>query len=118
MNPIRRLLNAFGYSWKGLESAFRSEWAFRVEVWIFPPMLVLALILPVTTAERALLAISLFAVLMAELVNTAIETVIERISPERHPLSGKAKDIGSAVVLLALIQALSIWALILGPLIV
>lgn len=113
MTPLRRLIRAFGYSLQGLKAAFETEWAFRVEVFVAPPMAVLALLLPVPLAEKALLLSSLFLVLMAELVNTAIETVIERIAPDRHPLSGKAKDIGSAVVLLALINAGLIWGLVL-----
>jgi len=116
MNPIRKLKNALGYSLQGLESAFRSEWAFRVEVVLFGPMAALALWLPVSPAEKAALLITLFAVLMAELANTAVETVIERISPEIHPLSGKAKDVASAVVLVALVQAVAVWAVILLPL--
>jgi diacylglycerol kinase (ATP) len=70
----------------------------------------------VTTAERALLILSSMMVLGAELVNTAIESTINRIGPEIHPLSKKAKDIGSAVVLVALFQALLVWAVILWPL--
>lgn len=79
--------------------------------------LVVAVWVPVTTAERALLILSSLMVLGAELVNTAIESIINRIGPEIHPLSKKAKDIGSAVVLFALLQALLVWGIVLWPIV-
>lgn len=113
MNAIHRLIRAFGYSWQGLRAAFETEWAFRAEIYVTPPMVLIALLLPVSLAEKALLISTLFLVLLAELANTAIEAVINRISEEQHPLSGKAKDIGSALVLIALLNAGAVWLLIL-----
>jgi diacylglycerol kinase (ATP) len=71
----------------------------------------------VTTAERALLVLSSLMILGAELVNTAIESTINRIGPDIHPLSKKAKDVGSAVVLIALFQALVVWGIVVWPLV-
>jgi len=76
-------------------------------------MAIIALLLPVSLAEKALLLTTLALVLLAELANTAIEAVVNRISDERHELSGKAKDIGSAMVLVALVNAGIVWLLIL-----
>jgi diacylglycerol kinase (ATP) len=73
--------------------------------------------LPVTTAERALLVLSSMMILGAELVNTAIESTINRIGPDIHPLSKKAKDVGSAVVLIALFQAPVVWGIVVWPLV-
>jgi diacylglycerol kinase (ATP) len=113
---LSRLYRALGYSLHGLRAAWISEAAFRLEVILIIMALVVAAWVPVTTAERALLILSSMMVLGAELVNTAIESTINRIGPEIHPLSKKAKDIGSTVVLVALLQALLVWAVILWPL--
>jgi diacylglycerol kinase (ATP) len=109
----QRLLRALGFSWEGLKAAWRSEWAFRVDVLVFLVAAPLGLWLGQNGIERAVLIGSLFLVLIAELVNTAVEAVVDRIGPDRHPLSQKAKDVGSAVVLLALVNAGVIWLLIL-----
>jgi diacylglycerol kinase (ATP) len=114
---VMRLLRAFGYSVQGLRAVWATEAAFRLEVFVAMPMAALALWLPVTAGERAVLLLTLFIVLLAELINSAIEVLVERISPDLHPLSGKAKDIGSAAVLLALLAAGVVWALILWPMI-
>ncbi|HET8759740.1 MAG TPA: diacylglycerol kinase [Nitrospiria bacterium] len=111
----QRLLRALGFSWEGLKAAWRSEWAFRADVAVFLVAAPLGLWAGRTGVERALLIGSLFLVLIAELVNTAIEAVVDRIGPDRHALSKKAKDVGSAVVLLALFNAGVIWAVILLP---
>jgi len=110
----QRLFRALGFSWAGLKAAWASEWAFRVDVVVFLVAAPLGLWLGSNGLERALLIGSLFLVLIAELVNTAIEAVVDRIGPDRHALSQKAKDVGSAVVLLALFNAGVIWALILS----
>ncbi|MFZ5862889.1 MAG: diacylglycerol kinase [Nitrospirota bacterium] len=109
----RRLLRALRFSWAGLAAAWRSEWAFRVDVIVFLVGAPAALWLGHTGLERAALIASLFLVLIAELVNTAIEAVVDRIGPDRHALSKKAKDVGSAVVFLALLNAGVVWVLIL-----
>jgi diacylglycerol kinase (ATP) len=111
----QRLLRALGFSWAGLKAAWRSEWAFRVDVVVFLGGAPLALWVGQSGIERAALIGSLFLVLIAELVNTAVEAVVDRVGPDRHPLSKKAKDVGSALVLLALFNAGAIWALILFP---
>ncbi len=113
LNPITRLLRNTGYSWQGLKAVWQTEWAFRAEVVVAAPMAIIALLLPVSLPEKALLLSALLLVLLAELANTAIEVVINRISEERHPLSGKAKDIGSAMVFIALVNAGLIWLFIL-----
>jgi len=95
-------------------AAWRDEWAFRVEVVTFVLLAPLAVWLGRTGAERGLLIGSLFLVLIAELVNSGIEATIDRIGPDHHPLSKKAKDVGSAAVLIALANAAAIWALVLG----
>lgn len=108
-----RIVKAFGYSLAGLRATYATEAAFRQELWLCAIATPIACWLDVAPIERILMIGSLFLVLIAELLNTAIETIIERISPDIHPLSKKAKDIGSAVVLLSLLGAGSIWAVIL-----
>lgn len=110
---VTRLIKAFGYSLDGLTAAWRNEWAFRVEVVVFALMLPIGAWLGRTGVERALLLGSLFLVLVAELVNSAIEAVVDRIGPERHDLSKRAKDLGSAAVLVSLANAAAIWGVIL-----
>ncbi|MDR0449557.1 MAG: diacylglycerol kinase [Rickettsiales bacterium] len=110
---MNRILKAFRYSFEGLASAARSEPAFRQELAVFAVAFPVALLLPFGLATKALLVSSLFLVLIAELANTAIEAVVDRISEERHPLSKKAKDIGSALVLLAILNAAAVWSFVL-----
>ena len=98
----RRLINATGYSWAGLKAAWRNEEAFRQEG------LLCAVLTPL-----ALLIGSLLLIVIVELLNTGIEAAIDRIGPERHELSGRAKDIGSAAVFMALLNAGVVWLLIL-----
>lgn len=110
---ITRIINATRYSLEGLVSTFRSEAAFRQELVLVCIGVPIALLLNVTNVERALLIGSLFLVLIVELLNTAIESAINRISQEIHPLSKRAKDIGSAAVFLALLNAATMWGIIL-----
>jgi len=110
---IKRLVKAFGYSWQGLCFAWRNEIAFQQESWALLVMLPLALWLPETRLESAILIISVLVVLITELVNTAIEAAIDRHGDERHHLSAVAKDVASAAVLIALIQCALVWALVL-----
>ena len=114
---LSRLCRALGYSLHGLRATWTTEPAFRLEIIFMIIALVVAVWVPVTTAERALLILSSLMVLGAELVNTAIESIINRIGPEIHPLSKKAKDVGSAVVLVALLQALLVWGIVLWPIV-
>jgi diacylglycerol kinase (ATP) len=109
---IRRIINAFGYSFLGLKAAFKHESAFRQEVTAFVIMFPLSFWVGQTAIERALLIGTLFLVLIAELANSAIEAIVDRVSHEHHELSGRSKDIGSATVLLSIINATIIWGLI------
>ncbi len=109
---LQRLLRALGFSWAGLKAAWATEWAFRVDVVVFLAAAPLGLWLGANGLERAVLIGSLFLVLIAELVNTAIEAAVDRIGPDRHALSQKAKDVGSAVVLVSLAHAGVVWLLI------
>ena len=109
----RRLLNAAGYSWAGLKAAWRNEEAFRQEGLLCASLVPVALWLGDNAVERALLIGSLLLVMMVELLNSAIEAAIDRIGPERHELSGRAKDIGSSAVMLSLVWAAVTWTYIL-----
>ncbi len=110
---IRRLIKAAGYSFKGLAAAFCHETAFRQEVALSLILIPLALWLGENGVEQALLIMSWLLVLMFELVNSGIEAVVDRIGTEHHELSGRAKDVGSAAVLIALVNAAVVWFLVL-----
>ena len=109
---IRRLMKATGYSLAGLASAWRSEEAFRIEAILALLMLPLAIWLGQSAIERSLLIGSVLLVLVVELLNTAIEYTVDRIGTDRHHLSGGAKDLASAAVLLSLITTTVIWCLV------
>ena len=110
---MRRLLLAFVNSWKGFRGAFRFEAAFRQEVALAVVLLPLGAYLGKTAVEKALLISSVLFVLVVELLNTGIETVVDRIGLERHELSGLAKDVGSTAVLLSFAVLLVIWGFLL-----
>ena len=110
-----RVLKALGYSLSGLRGAWQREAAFRQEVIAAVVLVPLSLFARVTWLEHALLVASVLLVFVVELVNSSIEAIVDRISMERHPLSGHAKDAGSAAVLLACIIAAVVWAAILVP---
>jgi diacylglycerol kinase (ATP) len=110
---IRRLINAARWSIKGFRSTFRNEEAFRQELLLLPILAPLGYWLGQTGVERALLIGSLFIVLIVELLNSAVESVVDRIGPEQHKLSGRAKDQGSAAVFLALLLVALTWVLVL-----
>ena len=110
---IPRILNAFKYSYNGFISAFKSEEALRQDIFIFVIFTIIALFLPICFFKQAILISSLLFIIFAELTNTAIEVVIDRISEEYHELSKKAKDIGSCLVLLSFINAILIWGSVL-----
>lgn len=109
----KRIINAVGYSWDGFTAAYKSEPAFRQDLLIFVVGLFVAMQFNVSKIETIMLVCSLFFIFIMELVNTAIEVVVDRISKERHPLSKKAKDIGSLLVFLAIINSIIIWCAIL-----
>ncbi len=110
---IVRLVKAAGFSCKGLQYAFKNEEAFRLELAACILLVPLAYWLDVTTLERLAMIACLFLVLLMELINSAIEAVVDRVSLEKHVLSGAAKDIGSATVMLALFLCLFVWGSIL-----
>jgi diacylglycerol kinase (ATP) len=103
---------ALGWSVKGLAAGWQ-ETAFRQEIALLCILGPTALFLGQNGAERAMLLGSLLIVLLVELLNSAVEAAIDRISPERHPLSGRAKDLASAAVFIALLNAAAVWFLIL-----
>lgn len=110
---VRRLLNAFAYSYDGLCAAYRHEDAFRQEVWLAVLLIPLACFLSSSGIGKALMIASVLLVIIVELVNSAIEATVDRISLENHILAKRAKDIGSAAVLMSLLNALLVWGLVL-----
>lgn len=112
---LRRLLNAFGYSLQGFRAAWQNEAAFREEAMLTIVLTPVALLLPVTGLEKLLLILSLLLLVLVELLNSAIEAVVDRIGPEIHPLSGRAKDLGSAAVLIACLILGLTWLFIAVP---
>ncbi len=105
-----RLVSAAKFSTAGFKSAYASEAAFRQEVWLALVLIPLGIWLGDTTLEKALLVASILFLMIVELLNTAVEAVVDRIGDEYHPLSGKAKDVCSAAVLLAILVVIIIWA--------
>ncbi len=112
---LLRAWRALGYSLRGLRAALRHESAFRQELALGLALVPLGLWLGANGVEKALLAGSWLLVLLVELLNSAIEAVVDRVGAERHELSGRAKDMGSAAVLLAILLAVLVWGLILVP---
>jgi diacylglycerol kinase (ATP) len=111
-----RVVQAFGYSMDGLAGAWRTEGAFRQEVLVAAILVPLSIFLQVTLVEHVMLVGSILTVLIVELLNSSMEAAIDRISLDRHPLSKKAKDTGSAAVLLAIVLAMLVWGAIVVPL--
>lgn len=113
LSGMRRLVLAFVNSWKGFKGAFRFEAAFRQEVALAVVLLPLGVWLGTTGVEKALLVSSVLLVLIVELLNTGIETVVDRVGLERHELSGLAKDVGSTAVLLSFAVLGVVWGFVL-----
>ena len=113
----RRIAGALRYSLAGLRSAWKHEHAFRQELCVVLPATVAALLLPVAALEKLLLVATMVLVLVVELLNSAIEAVVDRVSLERHPLSKNAKDFGSAAVMLAVLLSAAAWAVVLWGLV-
>ncbi len=109
---IGRILRATKFSAQGLASAWKNEAAFRQELLLVVVLLPVAVWLGQTALERAVLIGSLMFVLVVELVNSAIEAAIDRHGDELHELSGRAKDMGSAAVLVSLLLVAVVWGLI------
>lgn len=112
---IRRIANAFLYSFSGLSLAFRHEAAFRQEVLLAAVLVPVACVLDVAATDRVLLIASVLLVLIVELLNSGVESAIDRIGPERHPLSKRAKDLGSAAVFVSFVLLGVTWLLLAGP---
>lgn len=112
-NGLEHVIKAFGFSMKGLKAAFKYEEAFRLELMALVVMVPLAFWVGQNPLEYALLLGSLMLVLIIELVNSALEAVVDRVGVEHHVLSGRAKDIGSAAVFMALMNNTMIWGFLL-----
>jgi len=112
---LRRLVNALFYSLSGLQLAYRHESAFRQEIVLAATLIPIACIVPVAPVERVLLIGTVLLVLIVELLNSSVEAAIDRIGFDTHRLSKRAKDLGSAAVLLALLLLGLTWLLIAVP---
>jgi diacylglycerol kinase (ATP) len=110
---FKRLLNAFGYSFSGLQAAFRHEDAFRQEMLLAIVLVPLAFLLEHDMIGRAIMVSSVLLVLVVELINSAIEATVDRISLDDHRLAKRAKDMGSASVLVCLLNLVVVWSLVL-----
>ncbi len=110
---LRRVWNALNYSLAGLRAAYACEDAFRQEVLLSLLLIPASFFLPVTWIGRALMIASVLLVLIVELINSAIEAAVDRVSLDRHHLSKRAKDVGSAAVLLALVNVAFVWGCVL-----
>ncbi|WP_409440195.1 diacylglycerol kinase [Psychromonas sp. GE-S-Ul-11] len=106
---LKRICLALGYSTNGLKSAYKHEAAFRQEIWLTCILIPTAFFIDVTQVERILLILPIILMLMFEMVNSAIEAVVDRIGSEFHELAGRAKDMGSAAVLVSVILTAYIW---------
>ena len=112
---LTRLFNALSYSRDGLRSAWKNEAAFREETFLAIIAIPLALFLGETGVDRALLIGSILLILIVEILNSGLEAIVDKASPEKHELAKQAKDMGSAAVLLSLVNAAVIWACVLWP---
>lgn len=108
-HPVKHFFNALRWSLKGIRSALKTEVAFQQEVVGAIILIPVAIFLPLTVGYRLMLIGCILLVLIVELINSAIEAVVDLVSPEYHELAGKAKDCGSAAVFLSLISAGIIW---------
>ena len=110
---LSRIVNAFRFSMQGLKACYHSETAFRQEVWLALVLIPLACWLRDSAIDRVLLITPVFIVLIVELLNSAIESIVDRVGNDFHVLSGAAKDMGSAAVWLSLLLLIVTWLLIL-----
>lgn len=113
MFVIKKLWRATLYSLAGLKAAYKYQWPFRAEILVLMVALPLSFLVGITALQRILLIGAVLLVMVVELLNSAIETVVDRISMEKNELSGRAKDIGSAAVFVAVINAAIVWLFIL-----
>jgi diacylglycerol kinase (ATP) len=115
---MRRILSAIVFSFAGLRHAAVHETAVRQELIALAILVPVSAVLPVSDLEHLLLVLPLMLLLAVELLNSAIERTVDRISPERHPLAAQAKDMGSAAVFVTVLMAGLSWTVIAGPVIV
>ena len=111
---LRRLWNAFGYSVAGVVAAFQLEAAFRQELIAFAVLAPVAVLLPFDPVGTAIVIASMFGVLVVELLNSALEWVVDYVSLEKHPFAKRAKDMASAAVFLSLLNCGAMWALVIA----
>ena len=110
---LKRLYLAMIYSWQGLSAAYRHEEAFRQEVWLSIILLPAGFLLGQSGVEKALLMGSVLLLLLVEVLNSGLEAVVDRFGKDLHELSGRAKDMGSAAVFLAIVNLVVTWSLVL-----
>lgn len=110
---IARILRATKFSWQGIVAAYRNEAAFREEIWLCAVMIPLGLYLGDGGVEKALLVASVLLLPLVEILNSALEAVVDRVGGEQHELSGRAKDMGSAAVGFAIVLMAIVWLLVL-----
>lgn len=110
---IVRLINAFGYSKDGFLAAYQSEEAFRQEFWLLIIAIIAVCFLPVTATQAVAVIAAHLLLLIVEILNSAIEACIDRIGPQLHPLSKRAKDMGSCAVLMACLTVAGTWLFVL-----
>ncbi len=110
---ITRIIKASLYSWQGLRAAYRHEEAFRQEIWLCLVLVPLGAYLGEGGVEKALLVGSAILLPLVEILNSAVEAVVDRVGEERHELAGRAKDMGSAAVALAILLLAVVWGLVL-----
>lgn len=113
---LKRIILAAGYSWQGFKASWVNEEAFRQEVMLAAVLIPLALFLEVSQIQTILMIASVLLVLIVEVLNSAVEAVVDLVTQEKHELAGRAKDMGSAAVMLALINLAFVWGMILIPL--
>ncbi|MFV0576683.1 MAG: diacylglycerol kinase [Vibrio sp.] len=113
---LMRILFTLKHSFNGFKWMVKNEAAFQQELVLFVPLTILACYLDITSTQTLCIVLSMMFVLFAEMVNTAIEAVVDRIGLEYHELSGLAKNIGSAIVTLSMVMSLMVWAVVVWPL--
>jgi diacylglycerol kinase (ATP) len=112
---LARIARATGYSWAGLRAAWRHEAAFRQEVFVGLPLALAAPWLAPDRGAALAMVASIVLVWIVELLNSALEAVADGVSPDHHPLLGRAKDLGSAAVMASIALAVVVWAVLLWP---
>ncbi|EOS94535.1 diacylglycerol kinase [Erwinia tracheiphila] len=113
VSGLTRIIKAVGYSWKGIRAAWQNEAAFRQEAVVAIVAIIIACWLDIDAISRVLMIGSVGLIMIVEMINSAIEAVVDRTGSNYHLLSGRAKDMGSAAVLLAILLAIFVWGTLL-----